>query len=80
MKAFVVDLSRCTGCYCRCTHCDEAPCKQACLVEGAICQREESCPYDALYFDGALNIAQKAAKEYDPSSGLRFNAWLETKQ
>ncbi|MGI5940421.1 MAG: 4Fe-4S dicluster domain-containing protein [Thermoleophilia bacterium] len=126
MRAFVIDLSRCTGCYCcqiackdehvandwtpyakpqpetgqfwvgiqetvrgtvpkvkvsyfpsMCLHCDDAPCLQSCPVEGAIYQRddglviidpevctgcklcEDSCPYNVLFFNEGLNIAQK---------------------
>jgi Fe-S-cluster-containing dehydrogenase component len=125
MKVFVIDLSRCNGCYncqiaCKdehvgndwtpyakpqpltghfwlriveeergsfpkvkvsyiptlCNHCDEAPCIPACRAE-AIYKRPDglviidptkctgcgdclfSCPYDAIYFNEALMIAQK---------------------
>jgi tetrathionate reductase subunit B len=60
-----------------CQHCDEAPCLEACQVEGVIYKREDGlvevdptkctgcracvdvCPYDAIYFNDDLNIAQK---------------------
>ena len=60
-----------------CQHCAEAPCLDACPVEGAIYTRDDglvvidpqkctgcrecllSCPYDALFFNEDLNIAQK---------------------
>jgi tetrathionate reductase subunit B len=60
-----------------CMHCDQAPCQDACPVEGAIYQREDglviidadkctgcrncvdACPYDAIYFNEDLNLAQK---------------------
>ncbi len=60
-----------------CMHCDEAPCIDACPIEGAIYKREDGlviinpeactgcrncldiCPYDAIYFNEDLNIAQK---------------------
>ena len=126
MRAFIVDVSICSGCYCcqiackdehvandwtpyakpqpdtgqfwvgvreyvrgsvpkvkvsyvlkMCMHCDDAPCLRECPVAGAIYQRDDglviidperctgckacvdSCPYDALYFNDGLNIAQK---------------------
>lgn len=126
MKAFVIDVSICSGCYncqiaCKdehvgndwtpyakpqpdtgqfwlkvnefiggtvpkvrmhyvprlCMHCDNAPCMAACTVEGAIYKRGDglvvidpvkctgcrncvdSCPYDVIYFNEDLNIAQK---------------------
>lgn len=126
MKAFVVDVSICNGCYCcqiackdehcgndwtpyakpqpdtgqfwlklhefvrgtvpkvkmhyipvLCMHCDEAPCIRACTVEGALYKRDDGlvvidpvkctgckkcvdlCPYEAIYFNDGLNIAQK---------------------
>lgn len=125
-KAFIIDVSRCNGCYacqivCKdehvgndwtpyakpqpdtgqfwvkinetvrgtvpkvkvayrphlCMHCDKAPCMEACPIEGAIYKRSDglviidpvkctgckncvdSCPYDAIYFNEDLNIAQK---------------------
>ncbi|HUJ69706.1 MAG TPA: 4Fe-4S dicluster domain-containing protein [Syntrophorhabdales bacterium] len=60
-----------------CMHCDEAPCMEACPVEGAIYKRKDglviidpatctgcrnclgACPYDVIYFNEDLNIAQK---------------------
>ena len=126
MKAFVIDVSICNGCYscqivckdehvgndwipyakpqpdtgqfwCKmneyvkgtvpkvkmhyipamCMHCDNAPCLKACTVKGAIYKRDDglviidpekctgcksclnSCPYNAIYFNEDLNIAQK---------------------
>jgi tetrathionate reductase subunit B len=126
MKAFVIDLSICNGCYCcqiackdehcgndwtpyakpqpdtgqfwlgiketvrgtvpkvmvsylpmMCAHCDNAPCMKECKIEGAIYKRDDglvvidpekctgcqlcvdACPYDAIFFNSNLNIAQK---------------------
>ena len=126
MKAFVIDLSICNGCYCcqiackdehvgndwtpyakpqpdtgqfwmgireavrgsvpkvkvsyfpdMCMHCEDAACMKSCEVEGAIYRRDDGlvvihpekctgcklcvdgCPYGAIYFNDALNIAQK---------------------
>ena len=60
-----------------CQHCDDAPCIPACPVEGALYKREDglviidsvkctgcqacvdACPYDVIYFNESLNIAQK---------------------
>lgn len=60
-----------------CMHCDNAPCMEACPVEGAIYKREDglviidpvkcsgcrncvdTCPYDVIFFNEELNIAQK---------------------
>jgi Fe-S-cluster-containing dehydrogenase component len=60
-----------------CMHCDEAPCMDACPIEGAIYKRKDglviidpalctgcrnclgACPYDVIYFNEDLNIAQK---------------------
>lgn len=60
-----------------CMHCDEAPCIPACPIEGVIYKRDDglviidpekctgckacvdSCPYDAIFFNEDLNIAQK---------------------
>lgn len=126
MKAFVIDVNLCVGCYacqfvCKdehvgndwspiakpqpdtgqfwmrldeyicgtvpkvkmhyianpCMHCDEPPCIPPCPIEGAIYKREDGlviidsvkctgcrkcvdvCPYDAIYFNDDLNLAQK---------------------
>jgi len=126
MKAFVVDVSICNGCYCcqiackdehvgndwtpyakpqpdtgqfwlklnefvrgtvpkvkmhylpvLCMHCDDAPCIKSCPIEGALYKRPDglviidsvkctgckncvdSCPYNVIYFNDDLNIAQK---------------------
>lgn len=126
MKAFVIDLTRCNGCYscqiaCKdehcgndwtpyakpqpdtghfwmkvneylrgtvpkvkmayvpvlCQHCEDAPCMAACPVEGGIYRRDDglvvidpkkctgcmncidACPYDAIYFNKDLTLAQK---------------------
>jgi Fe-S-cluster-containing dehydrogenase component len=126
MKAFVIDLTKCTGCHdcqigCKdehcgndwmpyakpqpdtgqfwmklnqyergarphvkvshlpvlCQHCDNAPCMTACKTEGAIYKREDglviidpakcngcgdcvdACPYDTIFFNKDLNLAQK---------------------
>ena len=60
-----------------CMHCDNAPCIEACPVDGAVYKREDglviidgdkcsgcklcvdACPYDVIYFNEDLNIAQK---------------------
>ncbi len=60
-----------------CQHCDQAPCIEACPVDGALYQRADglviidsdkctgckscldSCPYDVIYFNEDLNLAQK---------------------
>lgn len=126
MKAFVVDLSICNGCYCcqiackdehvandwtpyakpqpdtgqfwigvketvrgtvpkvkvsyflnMCMHCEDAHCMKECKIDGAIYRRDDglvlidpekctgcklcadACPYDAIYFNDDLNLAQK---------------------
>jgi Fe-S-cluster-containing dehydrogenase component len=126
MKAFVIDVGRCNGCFgcqfvCKdehvgndwapiarpqpdtgqfwmrldehicgsvpkvrmhyvpnpCMHCDEAACMAVCKVEGAIYKRDDgmvvidsdlctgckacldACPYDSIYFNDDLNLAQK---------------------
>ena len=60
-----------------CQHCDDAPCIPACPIEGALYKRDDglviidavkctgckacvdACPYDVIYFNEGLNIAQK---------------------
>ena len=60
-----------------CMHCDDAPCIEACPIEGAAYKREDglvildtqkctgcrlcvaACPYDAIFFNEDLNLAQK---------------------
>jgi tetrathionate reductase subunit B len=60
-----------------CMHCDDAPCMDACPVEGVIYKRDDglviidpvactgcrncvvACPYNVIYFNEGLNIAQK---------------------
>ena len=60
-----------------CVHCENAPCMDACKVEGALYRRPDGlviidpvkctgckscvdvCPYDAIYFNEDLNLAQK---------------------
>jgi tetrathionate reductase subunit B len=126
MKAFVIDVSICNGCYncqiaCKdehvgndwtpyakpqpdtgqfwlkqnefvrgtvpkvkmhylpvlCMHCDDAPCIPSCPIEGALYKRDDglviidpvkctgckncvdACPYNVIYFNEDLNIAQK---------------------
>lgn len=126
MKAFVIDVGICNGCYCcqiackdehvandwtpyakpqpdtgqfwlkqhefvrgtvpkvkmyyrpiLCMHCDDAPCMPSCPIDGAIYKRDDglviidpvkctgckncvdACPYNVIYFNEDLNIAQK---------------------
>jgi Fe-S-cluster-containing dehydrogenase component len=142
MKAFVIDVSRCNGCYCcqisckdehvgndwtpyakpqpdtgqfwlkqnefvrgtvpkvkvsyrpvLCMHCDDAPCIPSCPIEGAIYKRDDglviidpvkctgckncvdSCPYSVIYFNEALNIAQKCTG----CAHLLDNGWTTTR-
>ncbi|MFP4642397.1 MAG: 4Fe-4S dicluster domain-containing protein [Dehalococcoidia bacterium] len=60
-----------------CQHCEDAPCMEACNVEGAMYRRDDgliiidpkkcsgcmncvsACPYDCIYMNNSLNIAQK---------------------
>jgi tetrathionate reductase subunit B len=74
-----------------CMHCDNAPCIEACPVEGAVYKREDglviidgdkcsgcklcvdACPYDVIYFNEDLNIAQKCTG----CAHLLDNGWEE---
>jgi tetrathionate reductase subunit B len=126
MKAFVINVAKCSGCYCcqlackdehvgndwgsyakpqpdtgqfwgklneyvrgqvpqvkmsyvfvPCQHCEDAPCIENCPIEGALYERSDgliivdpikctgchncvdACPYNAIFFNNDLNIAQK---------------------
>ncbi len=74
-----------------CNHCRNAPCMEACKVDGAIYRREDglviidptkctgckncvdACPYDAIYFNEGLNLAQKCTG----CAHLLDNSWKE---
>jgi Fe-S-cluster-containing dehydrogenase component len=74
-----------------CMHCDNAPCIDACPVEGAIYKRDDGlviidptkctgckscvdvCPWDTIYFNESLNIAQKCTG----CAHLLDNGWTE---